>query len=118
MVINHATDLESELRSLHSQLAQIASAGVTPSISEKMRMDDPEQFARAAGLLLQQVRALNRQVGDFFTSSGKPTSSETLDASLKTIMDTIPLQQAEEIADIAVRLVGTADGKKAAAQTR
>ncbi len=115
MVNSHANDLESELRSLHSQLAQITIAGQTPSVFEKMPMDDPDQFAESAGLLLQQVRELNSKVGDFFTSSGKEAGNENLDASLKTIMDAIPLQHAEEVAGFAVRL-GSASKTKAQTQ--
>jgi hypothetical protein len=57
---------------------------------------------------------LNRQAGGLFTSSGKAMSDTNLNASLQTIMDTIPLQQAEDVAAFAVRL----SGRTSAAQIR
>jgi hypothetical protein len=118
MVNSHAADLENELRSLQGQLAEIAPAGEETGFAnpEKMRIADPEHFAKAAGVLLQQVRDLNRQVGAFFTASGKAAAPEQLDAALKTIMDTIPLRNAEELASFAVRLGGPEGHKKIAAQ--
>jgi hypothetical protein len=118
MANNHATELESELRLLHGQLGEIAVAAASPAIAEPMRIDEPEQFARAASVLLQQVRALNRQVGDFFTSSGKPAGSENLDAALKSILATIPLRQAEELTSFTVRLDGTAREPNTAAHAQ
>jgi DNA-directed RNA polymerase specialized sigma24 family protein len=120
MVNRHATELAAELRTLHDQLAEISSMAAGPSApkTEEMSIDDPTQFAKRSGLLLRQVRELNGQVGEFFTSSGRAASQENLNASLKTIMDTIPLRQAEEVAEFAARLGGAAGGKKIATQTR
>jgi hypothetical protein len=118
MANSHAADLENELRSLQGQLAEISPAGEESGFAnpEKMRIDDPEHFARAAGVLLQQVRDLNRQVGNFFTASGKAATPEQLDASLKTIMDTIPLRHAEGLASFTVRLGDPESHKRIAAQ--
>ena len=120
MVNRHAKELATELRSLHAQMAEISSAGSEPDAPDTgaMSIDDPAQFARTSGLLLRQVRELNRQVGEFFTSSGRNASQENLNASLRTIMDTIPLRQAEEIAEFAARLGSTPGGKKIATQSR
>jgi hypothetical protein len=118
MVKNHATGLEVELRVLHAQLAEITLAGGavanTDFNAEGMSIDEPAQFAIRAGRLLGQVRNLNRQAGELFTSSGKTMSDTNLNASLQTIMDTIPLQQTEDIADFALQL----SGHTSAAQTR
>jgi DNA-directed RNA polymerase specialized sigma24 family protein len=116
MVANHATGLETELRALHSQLAQIMLASVAPEPpkTEGINIDEPVQFALRARNLLGQVRRLNRQAGDLFTSNGQPVSDTNLNASLQTIMDTIPLQEAEDMADFAVRL----EGHTTAAQSR
>ncbi|MDX6462385.1 MAG: hypothetical protein QOE55_6082 [Acidobacteriaceae bacterium] len=120
MVNRHATELAAELRTLHDQLAEMSSMAAGPSAptTEEMGIDDPTQFAKRSGLLLRQVRELNGQVGEFFTSSGRAASQENLNASLKTIMDTIPLRQAEEVAEFAARLGSAAGGKKIATQTR
>jgi hypothetical protein len=120
MVNNHTKELEKELRSLRTEMQEISSAGDEPVMgnAEKLGLDDPEHFARAAGLLLRQVRELNRQVGEFFTSSGRTASQENLDASLRTIMDTIPLRQAEEIGEFASRLGSSSGGNKIVTQSR
>jgi hypothetical protein len=120
MVKNHATGLETELRALHAQLAETMLTGAAPAApstelsAEGMSIDEPAQFAMKAGRLLGQVRGLNRQAGELFTSSGKTMSDANLNASLQTIMDTIPLQQAEDVAAFAILL----SGQTSAAQTR
>jgi hypothetical protein len=116
MVKDHATGLETELRALHGQLAEILLAGVAPESAgeEGMSIDEPAQFAIRAGRLLAQVRGLNQQAGELFASSGRAMSDTNLKASLQTIMDTIPLQQAEEVSAFAVRLSSQTN----AAQTR
>jgi DNA-directed RNA polymerase specialized sigma24 family protein len=120
MVNHHATELAAELHTLRDQLAEISSMAAGPSApkTDGMGIDDPTQFAKRSGLLLRQVRELNGQVGEFFTSSGRAASQENLNASLQTIMDTIPLQQAEEVVEFAARLGSSAGGKKIATQTR
>jgi DNA-directed RNA polymerase specialized sigma24 family protein len=116
MVKDHATGLETELRALHGQLAEILLAGVAPESAgeEGMSIDQPTQFTIRAGRLLEQVRELNQEAGELFASNGRAMSDATLKASLQTIMDTIPLQQAEEVAAFAVRL----SSQTSAAQTR
>ena len=120
MVNRHAKELATELRSLHAQMAEISSAGSEPGAPDTgaISIDDPAQFAKTSGLLLRQVRELNRQVGEFFTSSGRTASQENLNASLKTIMDTIPVRQAEEIAEFAARLGSSSGGNKIVTQSR
>jgi hypothetical protein len=120
MVKNHATGLETELRALHGQLAEIMLAGAEPAAANAevnaagMSIDEPAQFAMRASQLLGHVRRLNRQAGGLFASSGKAMSDTNLNASLQTIMDTIPRQQAEDVAAFAVRM----SGRTSAAQTR
>lgn len=120
MVNHHATELAAELRTLHDQLAEISSmaAGASAPKTEEMGIDDPTQFAKRSGLLLRQVRELNGRVGEFFTSSGRAAGQENLNASLTAIMDTIPLRQAQEVAEFAARLGSSAGGKTIATQTR
>jgi DNA-directed RNA polymerase specialized sigma24 family protein len=118
MVNNHAKELEKELRSLRTEVQEISSASDEPVMgnAEKLGMDDPEHFAKAAGLLLRQVRDLNQQAGAFFASSGKIVRPENLDAALNTIMDTIPLKQADEVAGFAERLSNSKGSKQNTAQ--
>jgi hypothetical protein len=120
MAKNHATGLETELRALHGQLAEIMLTSAEPAAAdtelnaEGLSIDEPAQFAIKASWLLGRVRRLNRQAGELFTSSGKTMSDTKLDASLQTIMDAVPLEQAEDVAALAMRLSGQTN----AAQTR
>ena len=120
MVDSHATGLEGELRSLHVQLAAIWSTGDEPAAMnrEAMSIDDPVQFLRVAAELLRQVRDLNRRTGDFFASNGKTMSDANLNASIQTIMDTIPLEQAEDVVAFSTRLSRLERSQQISAQTR
>jgi hypothetical protein len=119
MVNDHAAGLETELRSLYGQLAEVSADADPAAVNkETMRIDDPGHFAKIAGLLVRQVRDLNRRTGEFFTSSGKPLSDTNLNASTRTIMDTIPLQHAEDVAAFAIRLGRLERDLTISAQTR
>jgi DNA-directed RNA polymerase specialized sigma24 family protein len=120
MVDSHATGLEAELRSLHVQLAEIWSTGDEPAPMnrEAMSIDDPVQFARVAAVLLRQMRELNRHTGEFFASSGKTMSETNLNASIQTIMDTIPLEQVENVVAFTTRLSQSQRNQHISAQTR
>ncbi len=120
MVNDHASGLEAELHSLYVQLAEISAAGTEPSAlpRETASIDNPGQFAGVASLLLRQVRDLNQQTGEFFTASGKPLSDPNLNASMRTIMDAIPLRQAEDVAAFAARLGRLDNGQSISAKTR
>jgi|HubBroStandDraft_4_1064222.scaffolds.fasta_scaffold1985610_2 hypothetical protein len=66
---------------------------------------------------VEQLKA--RQTGEFFTSSGKTPRDTNLNGSVRTIMDTIPLQQAGSVAVFAIRLGRLGRGaQKNSAQTR
>jgi hypothetical protein len=106
MVNDHAKQLEKELQSLRAEVLEISSPEEEPPIGnpDTLGLDDPEHFAKEARLLLLHVRELNQRAGSLFASNGKLVTSENLDASLKTIMNTIPLQQAKELATFAERL--------------
>jgi hypothetical protein len=120
MVNDHASRLETELRSLYGQLAGILPGDEKPAFVNQsdMSINDPRQFARIASLLVRQVRQLNRETGDFFTSTGEPMSDANLNASTRTVMDTIPLQQAAEVAAFAARLGRLEKDQRASAQNR
>jgi DNA-directed RNA polymerase specialized sigma24 family protein len=120
MVDSHATGLETELRSLHTQLAEIWSTGDEPGAMnrEAMGIGDPVQFARVAAVLLRQVRDLNRHTGELFASNGKTVSDPNLAASIQTIIDTIPLEQAEDVVAFATGLSRLERSQQISAQTR
>jgi DNA-directed RNA polymerase specialized sigma24 family protein len=120
MVDSHATGLEAELRSLHAQLAAIWSTGGEPAAMnrEAISIDDPVHFARVAAVLLRQVRELNQHTGELFASSGKTVDEANLNASIRTIMDTIPLEQAEDVVSFTTRLIHLERNQQISAQTR
>jgi hypothetical protein len=64
------------------------------------------------------VRDLNRHTGEFFASSGKTMGNTNLNASIQTIMDTIPLEQAEDVVAFATRLSRLERSQQISAQTR
>jgi DNA-directed RNA polymerase specialized sigma24 family protein len=106
MVHKHATDLEEQLRALHGQLAEI----VQPSIESPnaraslVRIENPDQFTRAADQLLHQTQDLNSDVGRLFTSNASVEKQPAQNSRLTTTMNAIPLRQAEEITRFAVEL--------------
>jgi DNA-directed RNA polymerase specialized sigma24 family protein len=104
MVHKHATDLEEQLRELHSQLAEILpqGGGLSDFGEQMIRIEDPTQFNRAANQLLHQTQDLNSDIGRLFASN--PSGAEQSDALLATTMKSIPLRQSEEITRFAVEL--------------
>jgi DNA-directed RNA polymerase specialized sigma24 family protein len=106
MVEKHASDLETELRGLDAQLAEIVpSAGnLREPRNEIASIENRTDFSRAAGQLLRQARDLNQQVGDFFTSNAVAAGQADHDPPFSTTMDTVPVHQAEEMARFATKL--------------
>jgi hypothetical protein len=110
MVHRHASELESQLRALHAQLAEILpSREDMPSVGGgPLQVESPEQFNRAASELLRQIQDLNRDVGESFASSasgGRPLGQDDL---LERAMNAIPLRRAGEIISFAGRLNSSA----------
>lgn len=104
MVSTHATDLASELRALHGQLAEIdPSDKQEPDPGgQSIPIENPQQFDQAATQLLHQAQDLNSDVGRLFTSN--PSATEQPDALLVTTINAIPLRQAEEMTHFAAEL--------------
>lgn len=103
MVSTHATDLASELRALHGQLAEIDSSDKQEvGGNQSIQIENPEQFDQTATQLLHQAQNLNSDVGRLFTSN--PSGTEQPDALLVTTINAIPLHQAEAMTHFAAEL--------------
>jgi DNA-directed RNA polymerase specialized sigma24 family protein len=106
MVYKHAEDLESQLHELRAQLAQLAqpSEDVPDTRTASVIIENPDQFNRAAIELLRQTQDLNSDAGRLFSSNGSGTRQPDQDSSLRSMMNAIPLGQAEGIARFAMEL--------------
>jgi DNA-directed RNA polymerase specialized sigma24 family protein len=106
MVQKHAADLEGEFDALHGKLAEILPPGerISPQGEQPVRIEDPAQFNRASSQLLRQTQSLNSDVGRLFTSNPSGGGQGAQDSQFAATMNSIPLQQAEEIAHFAVEL--------------
>jgi hypothetical protein len=106
MVEKHASDLQTELRGLDAQLAEIvpSSGNLRETRNEIAAIENRTDFSHAASELLRQARGLNQQVGDFFTSNAVAAGQAGHDPPLSTTMDTVPVRQAEEMVRFATRL--------------
>jgi DNA-directed RNA polymerase specialized sigma24 family protein len=102
MVEQHATELATELRALRTQLNAILPASDEAPAGGVLAIENPEQFSAASSRLLNQARTLHQQVGDYFASNA--FAAGQANAAPSTSLDTVPLQQAEEIASFATRL--------------
>ena len=110
MVNSHASELESQLRALHAQLATILpSREDMPSVGGgSLQVESPEQFNRAVNELLRQIQDLNRDVGESFASSASGGRPLGQDDPLETAMNAIPLRRASAIISFAGRLSSSA----------
>lgn len=109
MAAQHASALESELRGLDEQLKPIAPPDGNPSQSETshIQIDNPGQFARAAGHLLRQTQNLNSCVGNSFASGPAGKTTERPEALLLDALHSIPLRNATDVADFSARLASS-----------
>jgi len=110
MVNSHASELESQLRALHAQLATILpSREDMPSVAGgSLQVESPEQFNRAVNELLRQIQDLNRDIGESFASSASGGRPLGQDDPLETAMNAIPLRRAGAIISFAGRLSSSA----------
>ncbi len=99
MVEKHASQLQTELRFLNNQLAEIPSlhGPQADTEGEAMPVANPMQFAEAVNHLLHRVQNVNRSVGKAFTARPLGSEEQPADASLAATEKAIPLREAEEI---------------------
>jgi DNA-directed RNA polymerase specialized sigma24 family protein len=110
MVYNHASELESQLRALHAQLALILPPreDMPNAGGGSLQVESPEQFNRAVNELLRQIQDLNRDVGESFASSATEGSPPGQDDPLESAMNAMPLRRADEIISFAKQLNSSA----------
>ncbi len=106
MVAAHAAGLETELQHLRGQLDEIGVPG-SPSSAPANLLENPSEFAHAARLLLQKTQVLNREVGFAFASGSGQATKENSQRILSDVAGSIPLSQAADISQLALRLTGT-----------
>jgi hypothetical protein len=117
MVREHATGVTTDLRDLQQQLSAVwpHESEAQKPLEDAIEIQNPSQFAKAAGRLLAQVSALNGHVGELFTTNGGAPGEMNQQLLLTTIMDTKALDDSTRMTEFAVRLSEAADGKTAAA---
>ncbi len=105
MVARHSSALEAELDALKQQLAPLNLAGRSgPSGRRFSQIDSPADFASSVRSLLLQTQDLNRAVGNAFSSGASGASLAKGDDLIDTILQLIPLSDAERIAAFGARL--------------
>jgi DNA-directed RNA polymerase specialized sigma24 family protein len=98
MAAKHASELASELRALREQLAEVLGEQLPNTDGERVPIENPVQFKEATDQLLHQMQNLNRSVGTAFASHTSGENQLGPDALLRTVINAIPLPQAEAIA--------------------
>jgi DNA-directed RNA polymerase specialized sigma24 family protein len=99
MVDKHANELDTALRALRGQLAEINTSGGMPPDAEGsyIRIENPTQFNEVAGSLLSQMQKVNTNVGELFTSNATVEGLPTEESLLAATINAIPLRQSREI---------------------
>ena len=109
MVARHSTALRTQLDELQQQIAQVAPA-VSPSPLTRpiSSINSPADFAGWARRLLVDTQKLNGEAGSAFSSGLTGSGARNGGTSLETVLQSIPLSRAEELAEFGARL---ANGK-------
>jgi hypothetical protein len=109
MAAYHAAVLKRELQVLQQQLDQLMSAGQqSPETADVIGLiQNPDQFARAAHRLLQQMQMLNSQTAAAFTSGSIAPSGQDVATLVRTAAHSIPLAGADRLDGFASRLAAS-----------
>jgi DNA-directed RNA polymerase specialized sigma24 family protein len=110
MLHQHASALKEQLSAIRAQLGNLsASPAALPDTDPgAVPIENPQQFSRAAGQLLQQVQDLNRRVSNVFASGTSGEDQTTQGDFVTAIVKAIPLQEAREIGSFARQLSSSA----------
>lgn len=110
MVAKHSSALKIELEKLQQQIVQLRSAGSSlPSAHQSMQIDTPADFVGKARTLLADTQKLNREVGSAFSSGLAGTEARSAESSIDAVLQSIPLNGAEQLAKFGSRLVNAKD---------
>lgn len=121
MVASHSAALQTELRDLRGKYAEIGFAGAENPVASPGLIEDPSEFANAARHLLKSTQQLNQDAGLAFASGSGPAATMKADQILSSAATSIPLPQATEVSELAMRLTdggGPAAGRSTHAQNR
>lgn len=105
MASDHAAALKHELQDLKDQLEVVVP--VELPTSNAAEIDSPAGFSQAASRLLRQVQAMNRSIGNAFTSSDSANRPQSPDALVRAAEQSVPLKDASEMAVFTSHLAGT-----------
>jgi DNA-directed RNA polymerase specialized sigma24 family protein len=110
MAARHSSALETELDDLKHQLAPLNLAGHPVSSRRQFcKVDNPADFAGCARRLLLQTQDLNRAVGDAFSLGLTGATLEKGDDLIDAASDSIPLNDAKQLAEFTSHLANTND---------
>jgi DNA-directed RNA polymerase specialized sigma24 family protein len=106
MTADHASMLQRELILLQDQLSGITlHDGDSPTLKDgNVPIDSLAIFAHATDKLLRQIQNLNRAIGSAFSSEISRKANENPDLLLSDAVNSIPLQEATELAQFSQRL--------------
>lgn len=109
MAAKHASALESELRALYDQLAELGlSSGAHGNAAEyHLSISDPAQFVRTASRLSQKMQDLNRSVGKVFAADPSQREHLNPESAIAAILNSMPLGQTHQLTEFATRLAGS-----------
>jgi hypothetical protein len=114
MAARHASILESELRMLGEQLAQIEpSPSPGPEDTAVLPVRNASDFARASTDLLEQTQKLNGAMGNAFVAGAAGKAPGEPEALVSSAARTVPLRAARELAAFAFRLERSDDSAQA-----
>jgi DNA-directed RNA polymerase specialized sigma24 family protein len=106
MVRKHASLLETELRSLHAELNDIAPSQQRASelAEPSMTIENTDEFAEASGTLLHQAQQVNQSMNWIFASQGMGEKNQNVAARIISTKRMLPILEASEINALAKRL--------------
>ncbi|MFP5276260.1 MAG: RNA polymerase sigma factor [Acidobacteriota bacterium] len=105
MVARHSTALRTQLDELQQQIAQVVPAvSLSPLTRPISSINSPPDFAGWARRLLVDTQKLNGEAGGTFSSGLTATGIRNSKSSLETVLQSIPLSRAEELAEFGARL--------------
>lgn len=106
MVARHSSALQAQLDELQQQIAQVVPAGSQSPLTHPISsINSPTDFSGWARRLLIDTQKLNRAAGTAFSSGLTGTGAQKGESSLETVLQSIPLSRAKELAEFGSRLL-------------
>ncbi|MDR3742155.1 MAG: hypothetical protein P4L40_24310 [Terracidiphilus sp.] len=107
MAAKHAAALDTELEALSAQLAALGEPAARLPVNHdgQTSIHRPEEFTRAANILLSQVQTLNTSIGSTFTSTVSAGKTDDCEKLLGDTLQSIPLSSARQMRAFTSELV-------------